>query len=128
LRGVIGVPLEWRGQVIGACGVFSRDERRLFGPDDAQLLQLFAPPAAIALATARMHEAAEERARAEATASERDRLLGEVQDSLGRRLLSIRLHLDAAEADLAETARRAAELRRTGQAGRGSPLRVLVAA
>jgi len=111
LRGVIGVPLEWRGQVIGACVVFSRDERRLFGPDDAELLELFARHAAIALATARMHEAAEERARAEATASERDRLLGEVQDSLGRRLMSIRLHLDAAETDLAETARRAAERR-----------------
>src|SRR5580692_2953863 len=120
LRGVIGVPLEWRGQVIGACVVFSRDERRLFGPDDAELLELFARHAAIALATARMHEAAEERARAEATASERDRLLGEVQDSLGRRLMSIRLHLDAAEADLAETARRAAELRRPGRAPAGA--------
>ncbi len=119
LRGVIGVPLEWRGQVIGACVVFSRDERRLFGPDDAELLELFARHAAIALATARMHEAAEERARAEATASERDRLLGEVQDSLGRRLMSIRLHLDAAEADLAETARRAAELRGPGRRGAG---------
>src|ERR1700688_857627 len=42
LRGVIGVPLEWRGRVIGACVVFSRDERRLFGPGDAELLELFA--------------------------------------------------------------------------------------
>jgi GAF domain-containing protein len=31
LRGVIGVPLEWRGRIIGACIVFSRDERRAFG-------------------------------------------------------------------------------------------------
>jgi GAF domain-containing protein len=83
LRWVIGVPLEWRGEVIGACVVFSRDESRLFGPDDAELLELFARHAAIALATARMHEAAEERARAEATASERDRLLGEVQEASG---------------------------------------------
>ena len=75
LRGVIGVPLEWRGRIIGACIVFSRDERRVFGPDDAELLQLFAKHAAIALANARMHEAAEERARAEAAAAERDRLL-----------------------------------------------------
>src|SRR6202042_1714958 len=112
LRGVIGVPLEWRGRVIGACIVFSRDSRRVFGQGDAELLELFARHEAIVLATARLHEAAEERARAEATASDRDRLLGEVQDSLGRRLMSIRLHLDAAEADLAETARRAAELRR----------------
>ena len=95
LRGVIGVPLEWRGRIIGACIVFSRDERRVFEPDDAELLELFARHAAIALATARMHEAAEERARAEAAAAERDRLLGEVHDSLTERLVSIRVHLDA---------------------------------
>ena len=101
LRGVIGVPLEWRGRVIGACIVFSRDERRVFGPDDAELLELFARHAAIALATARMHEVAEERARAEAASAERDRLLGEVHDSLAQRLVSIRVYLDHAERDLA---------------------------
>lgn len=104
LRGVIGVPLEWRGRVIGACVVFSRDERRVFGPDDAELLELFARHAAIALATARMHEIAEERARAEAAAGERDRLLGEVHDNLARRLASIRVHLDSAEGQLAQVA------------------------
>jgi DNA-binding NarL/FixJ family response regulator/GAF domain-containing protein len=102
LRGVIGVPLEWRGRVIGACVVFSRDERRVFGLPDAELLGLFARHAAIALGTARMHQAAEERVRAEAAASERDRLLGEVQGSLARRLVSIRAHLDAAERELGE--------------------------
>ena len=101
LRGVIGVPLEWRGRVIGVCIVFSRDERRVFGPDDAELLELFARHAAIALATARMHEVSEERARAEAAAAERDRLLGEVHDSLAQRLVSIRVYLDNAERDLA---------------------------
>jgi DNA-binding NarL/FixJ family response regulator/two-component sensor histidine kinase len=80
--------------------VFSRDERRVFGPDDAELLELFARHAAIALATAQMHEAAEERARAEATAAERDRLLGEVHDSLTQRLVSIRVYLDAAQREL----------------------------
>ncbi|MGH3270820.1 MAG: GAF domain-containing protein [Trebonia sp.] len=109
LRGVIGVPLEWRGRIIGACVVFSRDERRLFGPDDAELLELFARHAAIALATARMHEAAEERARAEATAAERDRLLGEVHDSLAQRLVSIRVHLDSAEGDLGTLAAQGAD-------------------
>ena len=104
LRGVIGVPLEWRGRIIGACIVFSRDEHRVFGPDDAELLELFARHAAIALATARMHEAAEERARAEAAAAERDRLLGEVHDSLTQRLVSIRVYLDAAERELAAMA------------------------
>jgi signal transduction histidine kinase/DNA-binding NarL/FixJ family response regulator len=104
LRGVIGVPLEWRGRIIGACIVFSRDERRAFGPDDAELLQLFAKHAAIALANARMHEVAEERARAEAAASERDRLLGEVHDTITQRLVSVRVHLDSAERDLASGA------------------------
>jgi GAF domain-containing protein len=104
LRGVIGVPLEWRGRIIGACIVFSKDEGRAFGPDDAELLQLFARHAAIALATARMHEAAEERARAEATAAERDRLLGEVHGTLAQRLVSVLVHLESAARDLASGA------------------------
>ncbi|HWN63836.1 MAG TPA: GAF domain-containing protein, partial [Streptosporangiaceae bacterium] len=116
LRGVIGVPLEWRGRIIGACIVFSRDERRVFGPDDAELLELFARHAAIALATARMHEIAEERARAEAAAAERDRLLGEVHDSLTQRLVSIRVYLDAAERDATGTM--ADQLREAGTAAR----------
>ncbi len=132
LRGVIGVPLKWRGRVIGACIVFSRDDLRVFGPDDAELLELFARHAAIALATARMHEVAEERARAEAAAAERDRLLGEVHDSLTQRLVSIRVHLDGAERDLATAAQQppgretaaegisvvAAQLRQAGTAAR----------
>lgn len=100
LRGVIGVPLEWRGRIIGACIVFSRDERREFGPDDAELLQLFAKHAAIALANARMHEAAEERARTEAAAAERDRLLGELHDTLAQRLVSVQAHLDTVQREL----------------------------
>ena len=121
LRGVIGVPLEWRGCVIGVCIVFSRDERRVFGPDDAELLELFARHAAIALATARMHEVAEERARAEAASAERDRLLGEVHDSLAQRLVSIRVYLDNAERDLAastEINAVLAQLRRASTAAR----------
>jgi DNA-binding NarL/FixJ family response regulator len=70
LRGVIGVPLEWSGRVIGACIVFSRDSRRVFGPGDAELLELFARHEAIVLATARLREAAEVSARAEAVAAE----------------------------------------------------------
>jgi dihydroxyacetone kinase len=58
LRGVIGVPLEWRGRVIGACIVFSKDSRRVFGPGDAELLELFARHEAIVLATAQLREAA----------------------------------------------------------------------
>jgi GAF domain-containing protein len=86
LRGVIGVPLEWRGRIIGACIVFSRDERRVFGADDAELLELFARHAAIALAHARMLDAAEERARSQA-AAERDRLLADLHNTLAQPLV-----------------------------------------
>jgi signal transduction histidine kinase/DNA-binding NarL/FixJ family response regulator len=119
LRGVIGVPLEWRGRIIGACVVFSRDEQRVFGPDDAELLELFARHAAIALATARMYEAAEERTRAQAVAAERDRLLGEVHDSLAQRLVSIRVYLESAERDLAGAVPQVAEGGAAGNHGAG---------
>jgi signal transduction histidine kinase/DNA-binding NarL/FixJ family response regulator len=101
LRGVIGVPLEWRGRIIGACIVFSRDATRQFGQADADLLQLFARHAAIALANARMHEAAEDRARAEAAAAERDRLLAELNDTLAQRLVNVQVHLDSVQRELA---------------------------
>jgi len=125
LRGVIGVPLEWRGRIIGVCVVFSRDERRVFGPDDAELLELFARHAAIALATAQMHEAAEERARAEAAAAERDRLLGEVHDGLTQRLVSIRVHLEAGQIEEAGAIARdaLAEIRLTLLGLAASPLK-----
>jgi DNA-binding NarL/FixJ family response regulator len=81
LRGVIGVPLEWRGRVIGACIVFSRDEHRVFGPGDAELLELFARHEAIVLATARLREAAEVSANAEAVATELSRAAGRLRQA-----------------------------------------------
>jgi DNA-binding NarL/FixJ family response regulator len=81
LRGVIGVPLEWRGRVIGACIVFSRDEERVFGPVDAELLELFARHEAIVLATARLREAAEITAGVEAVAAELSRAAGRLRQA-----------------------------------------------
>jgi signal transduction histidine kinase/DNA-binding NarL/FixJ family response regulator len=98
LRGVIGVPLEWRGRIIGVCVVFSRDDRRVFGPADAELIGVFARHATVALANAMMHEAAEERARAEATAAERDRLVDDVQELLELGLIQIMAGLDDVQA------------------------------
>jgi signal transduction histidine kinase/DNA-binding NarL/FixJ family response regulator len=115
IRGVIGVPLEWRGRIIGACIVFSRDGRRAFGPADAELLRLFARHAAIALANARMHEEAEELARSEAVAAERNRMLTELHDTLAQRLVSVRVHVDDAGRDLAAMAQ--AVMAQAAQAG-----------
>nr|WP_281386763.1 response regulator [Jiangella mangrovi] len=94
LHGVIGVPIAWRGAVIGACIVFSRDPERRFTDDDARLLELFAKHAAIAIVNARMHEQLEERTRAEATAAERERLVREVHDSVAQGLAAVLVHLE----------------------------------
>ena len=101
LRGVIGVPLEWRGSIIGACVVFSRDDKRTFGPADAKVLQLFAKHAAVALTNARLHDIAEERVRATAVAAERERLLREVYESLNQGLVGVISQLGRAEDALA---------------------------
>lgn len=104
LRGVIGVPLEWRGSIIGACIVFSRDDSRTFSADDAELLALFAKHAAVALTNARMREVGEERARAQAAAAERERLLREVYDTLNQGLVGVVGQLDRAERALVDGA------------------------
>ncbi|OPX09460.1 GAF domain-containing protein [Mycobacterium sp. AT1] len=100
LRSVIGVPLEWRGSITGVCVVFSRDDSRIFGVRDAELLQLFAKHAAVALTNARLHDVAEERARTKATAAERERLLREVYETLNQGLVGMVAQLARAEESL----------------------------
>jgi signal transduction histidine kinase/DNA-binding NarL/FixJ family response regulator len=101
LRGVVGVPILWRGGVVGACVVFSRDPGRVFTRTDSARLELFARHAAVALANARLYQEAEAHARAEAAAAERDRLVREVHATVAQGLASVIVHLDAAgrEAD-----------------------------
>jgi signal transduction histidine kinase/DNA-binding NarL/FixJ family response regulator len=102
LKGVIGVPIWWRGEIIGSCVVFSRDPRRSFGSEDAELLGLFAQHAAIAITNARLHEAAELTARAEAAAAERNRMAREVHDTVAQGLVSILLQLGAVDGALSD--------------------------
>ena len=102
LKGVIGVPLEWRGRIIGACVVFSRDESRKFDRADADLLRMFAKHATVALVNANSYEAAEERARLHAASAERERLLDEVHDLLAQGLDEMLSGLESA-AKLAPT-------------------------
>ncbi len=102
LRGVIGVPIWWRGEIVGSCVVFSRDPGRTFSLQDAELLGLFAKHAAIAVTNARLHEASEANARAEATAAERERIAREVHDTVAQGLVSVLLQLRAADGAVAE--------------------------
>ncbi|MEV0716289.1 GAF domain-containing protein [Asanoa sp. NPDC050611] len=92
-RAVIGVPIEWRGRIIGVCVLFGRS----FGADDADALRVVARHAAVALVNANSHEAAEERARLQAAGAERERLLVEVQGLLDKGLVDLNAELDQAE-------------------------------
>lgn len=97
LGATIGVPLEWRGRVIGACVLFSRDPHRRFGHDDAQLLGMFARHGAVALANATMHAAIEEHTRHKAATAERQRVLAELEDLLAQAFQEAVHEIDVAE-------------------------------
>ncbi len=97
LHATIGVPIRWNDAIIGAVVVFSRDPLRRFTEAEAQLLERFAAHAAIAITNARLHTAAAERAREAAVATERERVVRDVHDTVGRGLADILLRLDEAE-------------------------------
>ncbi|MGZ5302208.1 MAG: response regulator [Actinomycetota bacterium] len=102
LKGVIGVPIWWRGAIVGSCVVFTRDPTRVFVHQDAELLELFAKHAAIAITNARLHEEQESNARAEAAAAERNRMAREVHDTVAQGLVSVLLQLRAAQGAIAD--------------------------
>lgn len=102
LKGVIGVPIWWRGAIVGSCVVFTRDPDREFVHEDAELLELFAKHAAIAITNARLHEAAESVARTEAAAAERNRMAREVHDTVAQGLVSVLAQIRAAQASIAD--------------------------
>lgn len=102
LHGVIGVPIRWNGAIIGTCIVFSRDESRTFSDADATLVELFATHAAIAITNARLHARAADKESEAAIASERERVVRDVHDTVGRALTTVLLHLDAAERDFGD--------------------------
>ena len=108
-RAVIGVPIRLRSDLLGSLVVFAPDAEHCFGEADAQLLQRFATHAAIAMANARLHAEAADRAKAAAVWAERERSMLDVHDALGRGLATVLLELaHAEELALAEQPVRAA--------------------
>ncbi|AMB57778.1 hybrid sensor histidine kinase/response regulator transcription factor [Microterricola viridarii] len=97
LHGVIGVPIRWDGRIIGSAVVFSREAGRRFTDADARLVELFATHAAIAITNARLHALTADRERESAVLDERERVVRDLHDTIGRGLVSVLLHLDAAE-------------------------------
>jgi signal transduction histidine kinase/DNA-binding NarL/FixJ family response regulator len=94
---VIGVPIRWGEQIIGAFIVFSPDGGRVFTPEEARLAELFASHAAIALANSELHATASVREREAAVAAERERAVRDVHETVGRSLATLLLSLDEAE-------------------------------
>lgn len=110
LHATVAVPIEWHDEIIGVCVVFSTDPATRFDKGDVELLHVFARHAAIAIANARLHQEAEERARRLAVSAERERVVRDVHDTVARALGSILRHLDvdgpaAAPADRLDAAR-----------------------
>ena len=95
LHATVAVPIEWRNEIIGVCVVFGTDPAKRFGERDVRLLRVFARHAAIAIANARLHQEAEERARRLAVSEERERVVREVHDTVARALGTVLVHLDA---------------------------------
>lgn len=94
---VIGVPIRWGEQIIGAFIVFSPEQGRVFTPEEARLAELFASHAAIALANSELHATASIREREAAVAAERERAVRDVHETVGRSLAALLLSLDEAE-------------------------------
>lgn len=113
---VIGVPIQWSDRVTGTCIIFAADPHRVFTTGDAALAELFASHAAIALANSELHAEASERERDAAIASERERAVRDVHETVGRSLAALLLSLDDAEKAAAAHAGGAAVARHIGTA------------
>jgi diguanylate cyclase (GGDEF)-like protein len=61
-RGVIAVPMQIGGRLVGAIGMVDFDEKRKFSASDQRLLNLFAQQAAIAVENARLYQSTREAA------------------------------------------------------------------
>ena len=101
---VIGVPIRWDQQIVGAFIVFSPERHRSFTRDEARLAELFAGHAAIAMTNSELHAKAAARAREAAIAAERERAVRDVHETVGRSLATLLLSLDEAEAALGDGA------------------------
>jgi signal transduction histidine kinase/DNA-binding NarL/FixJ family response regulator len=110
LMATVGVPIEWAGAIIGVCVIFSTDPARRWHQHDVDLLRIFAGHAAVAIANARLHAEAAERARRLAVGAERERVVRDVHDALVRTLGAVVGHLDAVTSTLAPTGEQRAHL------------------
>ena len=114
----LGVPIISVGEVVGAFYLTDKIGADEFADADQELIELFAAHAAVAIATARVHE----RSRELSVVEERNRLARDLHDAVSQTLFSLTLTAEAAaelldrdpaaaRAQLAEVGRLAAEAR-----------------
>ena len=97
---VLGVPIEWRGQLIGVFGLGALPPRR-FNEQDVEALTLFARYAAIAIDNAQRYLQEREhglRGQHLAALEERHRIARELHDSVSQQIFSISLQAQAVAA------------------------------
>jgi signal transduction histidine kinase len=118
MRSFLGVPIVSAGDVVGAFYLTEKIGADEFSDDDQELIELFAAHAAVAIATARLHE----RSRELGVVEERNRLARDLHDAVSQTLFSLTLTAEAAaelldrdpaaaRAELDEVRRLAAEAR-----------------
>ena len=83
---VVGMPIMWRGDVIGTFGI-GADAPKRFGDNDLRMLEVFARHAAITINNARSYE----RERHYAALKERQRLARDLHDSVSQLIFSLSL-------------------------------------
>ena len=83
---VVGMPILWRGDIIGTFGIGAAPPKR-FGDNDIHMLEVFARHAAIAIHNARSYE----REKKYAAAKERQRLARDLHDNVSQLIFSMTL-------------------------------------
>lgn len=84
--GVLGMPIMWRGDIIGTFGI-GADPPKRFGENDIRMLEVFARHAAIAIHNARSYE----RDKNYVALKERQRLARELHDNVSQLIFSLTL-------------------------------------
>ena len=109
MRSFLGVPIVFKGDVIGAFYLTDKVGASEFGPEDEELVGFLAAHAAVLMEHARLYG----KSRELSVLDERNRLARELHDALTQTLFSLRLTVEAAASVLpADPERAAAELAR----------------
>lgn len=95
MRSFLGVPIVFKGDVIGAFYLTDKEGAAEFGADDEETVGVLAAHAGVLMEHARLYEQSRELS----VLDERNRLARELHDAMTQTLFSLRLTLEAAAAD-----------------------------